>query len=70
MFQLVFLWCILVCKILGSNKGKGLLYYQRYILKDKERLLELSEEIVEIAIKASETQMEDNSRKEITLICS
>ena len=36
------------------------------MFKDKERLLELSEEIVEIAIKASESVMDVYSRKEIT----
>ena len=39
-------------------KEKYQLTNQRYMFKDKERLLELSEEIAEIALKASESVMD------------
>ena len=47
-------------------KEKYQLTNQRYMFKDKERLLELSEEIVEIAIKASESVMDVYFRTEVT----
>jgi len=47
-------------------KEKYQLTNQRYMFKDKERLLELSEEIAEIALKASESVMDVYFRKEVT----
>ena len=46
-------------------KEKYQLTNQRYMFKDKERLIELSEEIAEIALKASESVMDVYFRKKL-----